>query len=1006
MTRPTTDDKTAPAAVLIQDFAKDATGAVAPNRWEEDLTDYPGGSTNNAASIPFTKRMDGVSPHVISAVTDDTDRDGKIDRITVEFSEKMTSQSLSGGVTFVDDRANSFGLDGSPVLDATQSRVVYRIAEGAEFDTEATPYFLYNPNAGDVRDANGFELRTFLVGAAGSVRATDGAAPHIVEAGFGDSNANGLLDRVTLVFSERIAAKSDSMDYLDGIAVDYDADSDSNDRLMRAPSNGQGFLNPMHDSMIRKTDSGTGLAGLSRLAISFAERGVVSVDNTFGVNQDPEADPPLVPEGNEDFTDPAGGKNVVADVSGAPTAANLGKAATNGGDTGVVPDIVYNPLTGSILDLRGVELKVFMSDNGPNDRDVEKDRAAPRIMMAETGDSNAPVVPGGTDTANGDGFIDMLTVRTSETIEIPNNQITGIQPFLAKKDDDAFSMVTIDSVRSAQAEGQHTIAFLGTSSMMPAQWDTGERPEIAYDGAAAQIEDGAENKMANQKIMAVDRARPVIVQAVGVVDRKDINVRFSEPVGRQADVDYSDAAQVAFTANANAIFGYRNVHNPSGVDNAGAIAADAASDGDGSDARLVIQVDNTLLIQDVEQDSIFIISDNVVFDFADDNADDDDSTDDTNNNANTAVGVSGGAGVIVSINDAIAPYIVTARTVDVDGDGMVDHIRFQFSEPVDDESLTGYVTADSLSGDASSVWDIADYTGEVWNLYDSSVVPDKGDTQADMDGYPLFADNQSDDDVLYLMVDEGSGPANPSTGEGDTHAVPGILVSSGVTLVDFKPNTFTSDPASDVPGVSTNVMSASDNAGPAIISAMTTSTTTMTTMFSEDVNHATVVTADFVWNMGAAGGPLENSQENVIAIREVTPGVIRMETQPSVGEWPEDLTGTIKLSAIGVVADMSKITNSTRDTIRKSRNQADSLFVETDEDEMETLNIIPEMMVSGGGHDGGCGGRTDRYGLPERQRRVRPALVRFLDEPSGRERRRDVQRQSDQPVSDLPHGDG
>ena len=944
--------------VLIQDFAKDATGAAGANQWEEDLSDF--GAFNDPAPIPAAKRMDGVSPHVISAVTDDADRDGKIDRITVEFSEKMTSQALSGGVAFVDDRSNSFGLDGSPTLDATQSRVVYGIAEGSEFDTEATPYFLYNPNAGNVRDANGFELRAFLAGAPGSVKATDGAPPHIVEAGFSDADADGLLDRVTLVFSEMIAAKSDSTAYLNGIAVDYDGDTDTNDRLVKTPSSAaDGHLNPTHDRMVRKTDSGTGLAGLSRLVISFAERGVMNTDNTIqtaavvGVAGDDTVEPPIVEViaveevlgGDDDYTDGVNdvdgdgvyeaGDNEKADVSGAPPVANLNTAATNGGDTGVVPDIVYNPVAGSLLDLKGVELKVFMSDDESNDLAVEKDRAAPRIMMAETGDSNAPAVPGRTDTANGDGFIDMLTIRTSETIKVPNAQLTGIQPFMARKDDDAFSTVTIDSVKSAQAEGQHTIQFLGTSSEVPAKWDTGETPEIAYVGTAAQIEDAAENKMADQKITAMDRARPVIVQAVGVVDRHDINVRFSEPVGSQASVEYRDAddaiivANVAFTAAANTVFGYMNVYNPSGTENAGAIAADAPDDGDGSDARLVIQVDNTLLIEDVEQDSIFIISGNIVFDFADDNADK------VNDNANTAVGDASGAGVIVSINDAIAPYIVTARTVDVDGDGMIDHIRFQFSEPVNDESLTGYVTADSLSGDVSSVWDIADYTGETWNLYDPSVAPN-GESQAGMDGQPLFADNAPDDDVLYLMVDEGSGPANPNTGEGDTDAAPGIAVAEGVTLVDFKPNTFTSDPASDVPGVSANVTSASDNAGPAIMSAMTTSTTTMTTMFSEDVNDGTVAPDDFQWNMGVAGGPLANLQTSVIAISEMTPGVIRMQTQSGVSEWPEDLTGTVTLDTLGVVEDVSKITNGTRDTIRNSRNSADSTFV------------IPSMMVSSG----------------------------------------------------------
>ena len=123
----------------------------------------------------------------------------------------MTGQALRNGVSFADDRANTFGVEGTPTLDATRLRVVYNIAEKTQFDTEATPFFLYNPSTGNVRDANGFELRAFVAGAENSVRAIDGASPHIVEAGFSDADANGLLDRVTLVFSEKIAdVKSDS----------------------------------------------------------------------------------------------------------------------------------------------------------------------------------------------------------------------------------------------------------------------------------------------------------------------------------------------------------------------------------------------------------------------------------------------------------------------------------------------------------------------------------------------------------------------------------------------------------------------------------------------------------------------------------------------------------------------------------------------------------------------------------------------------------------------------
>jgi hypothetical protein len=496
-----------------------------------------------------------------------------------------------------------------------------------------------------------------------------------------------------------------------------------------------------------------------------------------------------------------------------------------------------------------------------------------QFSNVRTVDSNA--VTSGSDSNTGDGYIDAFHIYFSEKVHITD--ASAIADAFTVKNSKNYSDIVLDIGVDANNDGKIEDAddnveftdaiFMGTSSKVAGKYDTGKTPTVQFVGGAT-IYDGADveykaadNVLAETVALAsYDTAKPVPVSAIGSVNLKTIAVTWSEDVF-SADNGTGDFSTFA----SNAVFGYDD--------------ADGAGAGDLSTTVIdytapvmIIETDAALTVADVEQDSIWIKNDDKVYDNADGGG---------NLVAelteNKAAWSTLGVGYKIIINDVIAPTIISATTLDVDGNGFVDHIKFVFSEDMDDTKLKSYYAINTVTNNSAEEWILSGYTGYArFNLYENT---DAGRAAAFDKGKPVFTDNDPNDNILYLQLRETEVPLSSA---GTTGWAP-ELTFSGVTLADKKPNTLdTSTP-----------VQVKDGVGPVAMSARTLTVTTLEVTFSEEINLTTVNSGDFDWTLGEA---LEDFQKFIAAISQPEPGVIVLETIEG-WEWEPYMGGTIKYVA-------------------------------------------------------------------------------------------------------------
>ena len=256
-------------------------------------------------------------------------------------------------------------------------------------------------------------------------------------------------------------------------------------------------------------------------------------------------------------------------------------------------------------------------------------------------------------------------------------------------------------------------------------------------------------------------------------------------------------------------------------------------------------------------------------------------------------------------------------TIDADGNGYVDHIKFVFSEFVKDETLTGFVSANAMTEDVSATWALEGYTGMAWfNLFDDTV---DGRTAAYAAGEPVFAGNVANDAVLYMKIEEGMVPVAVSHGYGTTDFAPVLAIvadgDNAVQLGDFKPNTL--DVASDEVDALINGEAVADAVGPVLMVSQTTSTKTLEAWFSEAVNAATVSKADFSFTLCNDGA---GYQTNFVCSTSPATGVVQLRTVDQNG-WDADMGGT--LWYVGAIADLGGVNGV------PSNTKADALSADT-----------------------------------------------------------------------------
>jgi len=865
-------------ANTIIDSATSATGATATNAFMNGITDF---STSLLTAINV---KDGASPIITDVTTAEADvpPDGKIDKITVTFSENMNTNALYtfGGVTFYSSLA-TFKSNGEANNTytttsgaATNNQIVFVIKEAGTgiYDTEATPIFRYNATTGNLFDANGFELATYTeTGGGGRVQEVatfDGAAPVIVTMETGDNKGvgayaggavfdsnspNGRLDTMVLTFSEEV--KSVSM------------------------------------------DGGMSAAELDALIAQFtlAAPALTKMTASAGANYDADMVPSIV------ATTAADSKSVLTIYHNEQSFAAGG--LTNGGDTGVTPTVAYvvGGASDLIKDLNNVQLAAVGAT-------ASTDKAKPIVVnglvaaYAATGFSNINTmdrnaITFGSDYNTGDGYIDSFELKFSETVKMAGVDSAAVTGYFTIANTATYSTITLSSFDidkdgdvnkngAGVADGSDATAGLagfttcyvyGTSSKIKDKWDTGNKPTVKYNGGSDIIDASTAKNALNTfgPLASYDAAKPVAVLAVGAVSSDEIKVTWSE---QPYDDNLGDAT---ITDASNAMFGYAD-------GNAAGVSALAATPISLTGNVMTLKTTGTLNLADVESDSIWVKATGMVYDYA--------------NSVFTGLAVNecswnaAGVGYKIIINDIIAPWITDMRTVDADGNGYVDHIRFTFSELIKISSLDGYASTNALTADAAAVWALAGYTGTAkWNLFENTTA---GKAAAFAAGEPIFTDSQINTPanyVFYLRLDENGVTKSPS-GVGSTAFAPVVTITSP-TISDNKPNLLNVN--STETGAKKTGDAVADKAAPVLLAAKTTSTRTLQATMSEPVLLSSVDAADFDWVLCDA---LTGYDSKIACITQPSPGVLVLEVTQA-NAWEPSMGGRLLVDNGGVIVD-------------------------------------------------------------------------------------------------------
>jgi len=829
-----------------------------------------GDAVNNLA----IDTVDKAEPVVMGTSVQDANSNGKIDRAIVTFSEPMKADNDKcwPNVKFA-TTITTFGVSG--VYSATSgvvsgNTVTYTIGESAAtiYDTESVPKFNYNPaSPGDLKDAATVGVEVLAYNSTGGLvqpsDTIDDAPPAIISVKTGDnwtderfeggtlmeaSGPNGRLDTMVFTFSEAVTT------------VNYEDDEDTFDDFMDnftiADANDVGLIQylkadaeeddaPYSPEPTLSVSGTTDTNGILTIYVKERSHGDVSMVNGGDTGELYQYMYILDVDSDNNFTDPNG--NVMLAI-GALTAASDGARP-------FIVDGQYRKdgITARYIYTAGIDSTAELGGWAGN-----------KFANVLTVDSNM------TDMEIGDGYIDAFHIFISETVHI-TTAANPSQWFTVANGSN--STITLDVGIDADASGTVTTAdnnydftdavVYGTSSKKSGKYDTGATPTVNFNrsGSGVQIYDYSGVNYLNDTgdIKSYDTAKPVPVYAIGNVGAKTISVTWSE------DVFSADDGVTQVFGASNAVFGYDNV---SAAD-AGALGTTAITY---ASKVMVIQTSANLTSADVAADLIWVKYDDKVFDDADSDGDFLALTE------NKAAFDPTGTGYEFGFNDDIAPTITDAWTLDVDGDGLVDYIRIEFSEEILDSSLQIVYNPNELTISLASQWVLSDYTGTAkFNLYADN---DASKEKAAILNHPIFADNLPNDEVLYMALQENK---VPMTVDGTTGWAP-TLTLVNCELTDKKPNP-----------LATTSFNVEDKAGPALMIARTLTTRILEVGFSEDVDLETVQSGDFSWTLG---GALENFQVNVATVipSVYTPGRIVLETIEGFA-WEPYMGGTISYVA-------------------------------------------------------------------------------------------------------------
>jgi hypothetical protein len=217
--------------------------------------------------------------------------------------------------------------------------------------------------------------------------------------------------------------------------------------------------------------------------------------------------------------------------------------------------------------------------------------------------------------------------------------------------------------------------------------------------------------------------------------------------------------------------------------------------------------------------------------------------------------LSGSVSAVFDVSDTLAPMISSVTTGDTDADGQIDEVTVVFDKNVD--------IADGAAEDGFPQIAVAGYTI----------------TNAD---YAAANTN-----TLTLTITE--------SGSADSDATPYVTFTNDGDVTDAS---IARDAADYGPAA------AADGAGPAIISAVTVTTTTVDVTFSENVSDASLVAGDFTFFAFATGGA--NAVATGLSTGTGDDDVLTLTLAAEIG--PNE-TGAVKFTGAGVGEDVVANTN-------------------------------------------------------------------------------------------------
>ena len=144
---------------------------------------------NILAPLASVSLLDGAAPVAFVARTQDTDHNGKIDHILLEISEAVTGSLVPSLVT-------GYSLSGSSMN--TPSGYLVAITELGSYDSGALPTVTLSGSS--LKDFANYDLIV-----KGSWTTLDNAEPIALSSTTADTNLNGHIDSINLVFSENMS---------------------------------------------------------------------------------------------------------------------------------------------------------------------------------------------------------------------------------------------------------------------------------------------------------------------------------------------------------------------------------------------------------------------------------------------------------------------------------------------------------------------------------------------------------------------------------------------------------------------------------------------------------------------------------------------------------------------------------------------------------------------------------------------------------------------------------